>query len=52
MKQTLFGNVSFLFLCVMPLFLESVRVFQAADDSHCVDGRTGGQGPGPVGCCV
>lgn len=39
MKQNLFGYLSFLFLCVMSLFLESVFVFQAADESQRIDGR-------------
>lgn len=45
MKQNLFGNLSFLFLCVMPLFLESVCLFHPADESRRVDGRWEAEDP-------
>ncbi len=45
MKQNHFGNSSVLFLCVMPLFLELVCVFQATDESQLVNRRREARDP-------
>lgn len=49
MKQNLFWEFVLLFLCVMPLFLEPVCIFQAADESQRVDGWWEARAPGQSG---